>query len=193
MAAQPSHRTRHAPCGSWPLAHVFYEFGRRAARTVGHLFRAKHRIGGAATHGSRNSRAIPRAWAAPRRPHWPRICGLIQGDGRRSSSQAFKDFAFVLSLVPELKGWTGNQKRMLVETIRAKVSADEAGYLRLLQRHTALKEALVRLGSTTGSAAFGARTCFHFPQPMLAIMNKASSESSCRADAAVRCCSVLSH
>ena len=60
---------------------------------------------------------------------------------------AFKDFAFVLSLVPELKGWSSDQKQALVEIIRAKVSADEADYLRLLQRHHALKEALVRLGS----------------------------------------------
>ncbi|HEX8812262.1 MAG TPA: hypothetical protein VF742_09750 [Terracidiphilus sp.] len=61
---------------------------------------------------------------------------------------AFEDFAFVLSLVPDLRSWTGIQKRRLIEIIRAKVSADESDYLRLLQLHTTLKEALLRLGST---------------------------------------------
>ena len=60
---------------------------------------------------------------------------------------AFEDFAFVLSLVPELAKWAGKQKQALIEMIRAKVSADESDYLRLLQQHSALKEALVRLGS----------------------------------------------
>jgi hypothetical protein len=56
-----------------------------------------------------------------------------------------------MSLVPELKSWTSDQRQALTAIIRAKVSANEADYLRLLQRHHALKEALVRLGSTTES------------------------------------------
>jgi hypothetical protein len=41
---------------------------------------------------------------------------------------------------------------MLVEIVRAKVSADESDYLRLLQGHPALKEALVKLGSAPDAA-----------------------------------------
>jgi hypothetical protein len=68
-------------------------------------------------------------------------------DPRKSSAveqMAFKDFAFVLSLVPDLKSWTANQKQALVAIIRAKVAADESAYLRLLQRHELLKQTLVR-------------------------------------------------
>ncbi len=61
---------------------------------------------------------------------------------------AFEDFAFVLSLVPELRRWTASQKQALTQIILAKVSEDESDYLRLLQRHDPLKEALVRLGSS---------------------------------------------
>ena len=39
------------------------------------------------------------------------------------------------------------QKQALVDIIRAKVSADERKYLRLLQQHQALKEIVLRLGS----------------------------------------------
>ena len=64
----------------------------------------------------------------------------------------FKDFAFVLSLVPELKSWTANQKQALIAITRAKVAADESAYLRLLQRHELLKQTLVRLGRGTLAA-----------------------------------------
>jgi hypothetical protein len=52
-----------------------------------------------------------------------------------------------LSLAPELTQWTNLQKQALVDIIRAKVSADERKYLRLLQQHQRLKERVLRLGS----------------------------------------------
>ncbi len=60
---------------------------------------------------------------------------------------AFEEFALVLSLVPELARWPEHQKQALIEIIRAKVSANEANYLRLTQKHEPLKEAMLRLGS----------------------------------------------
>ena len=60
---------------------------------------------------------------------------------------AFENFASVLSLAPELRQWTNLQKQALVDIIRAKVSADESKYLRLLQQHRGLKEIVLRLGS----------------------------------------------
>ena len=56
---------------------------------------------------------------------------------------AFESFASVLSLAPELTQWTPSQKRSLVDIIRAKVSADESKYLRLLQHHRGLKEMIL--------------------------------------------------
>ncbi len=65
---------------------------------------------------------------------------------------AFKDFAPVLSLVPELKRWSAAEKEAVIEIIRAKVGADEADYLRCLQAHAALRNAFLRLGSARGAA-----------------------------------------
>jgi hypothetical protein len=62
--------------------------------------------------------------------------------------EAFEDFACVLSLVPELTSWTSAQKQALTQIILAKATADESDYLRLLQRHDALKVALLTLGSS---------------------------------------------
>jgi hypothetical protein len=60
---------------------------------------------------------------------------------------AFADFALVLALVPEVKGWSNREKKSLAEIIRAKVGGSEAGYLRLTQGHERLKQAMLRLGS----------------------------------------------
>ena len=65
---------------------------------------------------------------------------------------AFEDFAFALSLVPELKRWTPNQKQALTQIILAKVLGDESDYLRRLQQHDALKAAFVNLGSSRPAA-----------------------------------------
>ena len=61
---------------------------------------------------------------------------------------AFENFALVLSLAPEFSEWAETQKQALVEIIRAKAAPDEANYLRLLQQHHALREIILRLGST---------------------------------------------
>jgi len=65
---------------------------------------------------------------------------------------AFETFASVLSLAPELTQWTNLQKQALVDIIRAKGSADERKYLRLLQQHRQLKEIVLRLGSERPTA-----------------------------------------
>lgn len=60
---------------------------------------------------------------------------------------AFGNFAVVLDLAPEIANWTKLQKQTLLKAIRAKASSDETEYLRLLQRHDALKQIFLRLGS----------------------------------------------
>src|SRR5271165_4564566 len=149
IAGQRAYRTPARTLRKLAAAHVFYEFGDGprglwdtfSVRNVG---LAVQRRMAEEFNGDPESmgRAASAALAASLRVNPSRWKPLEQ--------QAFKDFAFVLSLVPELKGWTGYRKRALVEVIRAKVSADESDYLRLLQQHHPLKEALVRLGSTTG-------------------------------------------
>jgi len=60
---------------------------------------------------------------------------------------SFENFALVLSLVPSLSSWSGEEKRALLKIIRAKSAANEMHYARLLQKHRRLREALLELGS----------------------------------------------
>jgi hypothetical protein len=69
------------------------------------------------------------------------------GTWSRVEQSAFETFASVLLLAPALRQWTNAQKQALVDIIRAKGSADESKYLRLLQQHRGLKEIVLRLGS----------------------------------------------
>jgi hypothetical protein len=59
----------------------------------------------------------------------------------------FDNFAFVLSLVPELDHWTRAQKQAVVDIIRAKAGASEVPYLQRLQQHEFLRKSVLRLGS----------------------------------------------
>jgi hypothetical protein len=56
----------------------------------------------------------------------------------------------VSSLISDLGRWSVEEKRGLVKVIQAKASADEARYLRLMQKHPRLRRAIIKLGS--GSA-----------------------------------------
>jgi hypothetical protein len=61
--------------------------------------------------------------------------------------RAFGELALVLDLIPNLRRWSREEKDGLVAIIRAKARGVESRYLRLLQRHTRLRAALIRLGS----------------------------------------------
>jgi len=74
-----------------------------------------------------------------------------------SEKLAFENFAMVLLSAPEFGEWTDAQRQALLEIIRAKAAPDEADYLRLLQQHHALRELILRLGSS-GSGSLRSRT-----------------------------------
>jgi hypothetical protein len=151
MAAQLTHRTSARTLRKLAAGHVFYEFGSGQhgqwdTFSVRNIGLAVQRRMAAEFDGDPESmcRACSAMLATKLRVNPRRWSALEQS--------AFKDFAFVMSLVPELRSWTNDQKQALAAIIRAKVSANEANYLRLLQRHDALREALVRLGSAAGEA-----------------------------------------
>ena len=62
-------------------------------------------------------------------------------------SRAFKDFAVVLTLVADLPKWTREERQSLAQLIKAKATHDDATYVRLLQKHSRLRTALLKLGS----------------------------------------------
>lgn len=70
---------------------------------------------------------------------------------------SFENFAMIAALIPELKSWPGSEKNGLLQVIRAKSGADEMRYLHLLQAHTRLRDAMLKLGSNLWLAAATAK------------------------------------
>lgn len=73
--------------------------------------------------------------------------GVKTAGWKRLERQAFENLALLLALIPNLSLWTKDEKDAVVRIIQAKVGAEEARYLRLLQKHQKLKDEIVRLGS----------------------------------------------
>jgi hypothetical protein len=53
----------------------------------------------------------------------------------------------VFALVPDVEGWSKDEKELARQIIAAKLCGDERRYLRLLQRHKRLREAIIKIGS----------------------------------------------
>ncbi len=67
--------------------------------------------------------------------------------GLRGDPEALSDFAVVLDSIPGVGGWSVEEKRSMVQIIRAKTGADETKYLKLMQNQPRFRAELVRLGS----------------------------------------------
>ena len=60
---------------------------------------------------------------------------------------ALEHLALPLAMIPDFERWNDSQKQLAAQIIRAKAGNDEARYLKLMQKHAALRRALIRLGS----------------------------------------------
>jgi hypothetical protein len=56
----------------------------------------------------------------------------------------------LLRAIPDFSAWTAKEKASAALIVRAKHGSDEARYLRLMQRHTRLRAAALKLGSSRG-------------------------------------------
>jgi len=65
------------------------------------------------------------------------------------SNKTFIEFAVVLLLIPDLKRWSDAEKALLSRVILQKCRGDEGRYLRLMQKHARLRDALINLGSSS--------------------------------------------
>jgi len=151
MARDPAHRTSAATLRKLAAGHVFYEFG-EGARGQWDRF------------STRNIGFAVERWMAsrfqgdPKKMYAAAIAAVSQALDVDSEAlnplerSAFKDFAPVLSLVPDLERWSAAEKAAVIEIIRAKVAPDEADYRRCLQGHAALRNAFLRLGSARDAA-----------------------------------------
>jgi hypothetical protein len=119
-------RTEHGSWDRWHVRNLGLAVNRRMRQESG---------GDAARHRERARRRV----AA--------VLGRSASRFAEREGKAFEDFALVLDLVPDLRRWTASEKTGVLEIVRAKAGRDERSYLRLLQRHSRLRGALLRLGS----------------------------------------------
>ena len=73
--------------------------------------------------------------------------GLRANTLNENERRAFEDWSLVLSLIPDLDGWSKDEKTDLLNVIRAKAGADESRFVRLMQNHAKLREEIIGLGS----------------------------------------------
>jgi len=146
IAARPGYRTPAATLRKLAAGHVFYELP-GAEIGAWDRFRVRHL-------GFRVNRYMAERFAGDsgrmRRVTTDRLARALGVDASRFSQPeraALEDFAVVLALVPDFPRWSAGERGKLAAIIRAKASADEARYVRLLQSHPRLRAAMLRLGT----------------------------------------------
>jgi hypothetical protein len=60
---------------------------------------------------------------------------------------ALENLALVLATIPGIEQWNAEEKQLAAMIVRAKAGRDEAVYLTRMQRHSRLREGLIRLGA----------------------------------------------
>ena len=85
-----------------------------------------------------------------RRGDWDhfRIRNLALRCTQRQKDGAGDPLALVLRTIPDFKSWPATEKAGVNAIVRAKHNPEEWRYLRLMQRHSRLRAAMLRLGST---------------------------------------------
>jgi hypothetical protein len=152
IAANKNHRTSPSALRRLAAGHVFYELDQQpqgrwdtfSTRNIG--FAVQRLMAGNFGGNAQVMRRLASETVA-------KILHLDLTSWRPLEKTAFENFALVVSLAPEFSEWAEAQKQALVEIIRAKVAPDEAEYLRLLQQHHALRDLILRLGSTRDRAS----------------------------------------
>ena len=67
-------------------------------------------------------------------------------DWSATHKRSVESQSLVLAMIPDLKSWSSEQKGLATRIIDAKAGNDEALYLKLMQKHAAFRDALMRLG-----------------------------------------------
>jgi len=154
MSRDPNHRTSAQTLRKLAEGHIFFEFG---SREPGRWDTFSTRNIGLRVQGKM---ALDYAGDAPkmRQATSSRLAQVLNVSLSSLDTRerwVFDNFAVTLSLVRDLKRWKPDEKRLLVEIIRAKAGLTETRYLRLLEQHARLRGALLELGSArqpTGTA-----------------------------------------
>jgi hypothetical protein len=115
--------------GEWDRFHM-RNLGLTAARQVG----AQHE-GDAERARSRSTKQVERS------------LGLDTSEWNNDERKALEGLSLVLALIPDLPRWSDEEKGAVARITRAKSGSDETRYLRLMQKHSRLRRAIIELGS----------------------------------------------
>jgi hypothetical protein len=146
MTADPRHRTTPRTLRKLAAGHVFYDCD-PSQRGAWDTFSTRN-LGFAV--GRRTAEEFAGDWSRMRDVYRAALATILTVDPSSWDSPAqtaFDNFAALLSLIPEVARWLPEEKQALLSVIRAKTGAEETEYLRLLQQHQRLRDAVLRLGS----------------------------------------------
>ena len=148
IASRKGYRTNAPTLRRLASGHVLYEAPSKAAR-AGEWDRFHVRnLGLAVTRrAARGFNGDTDKLRAASAAEVTRALGASREEFDEETARAFSNFALVLSLVPDLDAWPREDKRAVVQIVRAKAGRDETAYLRLLRRHTRLRRAIIALGT----------------------------------------------
>lgn len=76
-----------------------------------------------------------------------RALSIRPGGWSDAEKAALANLALPIAMIPDLSRWDDSQRQLAVQIFRAKAGNNEARYLKLMQKHAALRRALIRLGS----------------------------------------------
>jgi len=147
IAKTPGYRTPARTLRKLAAEHVFYEFGDKP-RGLWDGFSIRNIGFAVERHMAEKFKGDPERMREAAVASLARELGADLRKWMPLERAAFGDFALVLALAPEVRGWSGREKERLAEIIRAKVGASEVEYLRLTQGHGRLKQVMLRLGSS---------------------------------------------
>jgi hypothetical protein len=151
IAKDPSHRSSPKVLERLVTANLLYEIEPKSAgdwdrfhvRNVGLAVQQRMavRYGGDAVRARRQ--AVARI---------SRLLGARTARWSATERRAFENLALVFDGIPDLARWAPEERSALVPIAREKGGREEIRYLRLLQKHGRLREALIRIGSRRSSS-----------------------------------------
>ncbi len=76
-----------------------------------------------------------------------RALGMREEKWKKSELNSLVGLGMVMALIPDLDQWSISEKLAATQIIRAKAGSDESQYLKLMQRHSRLRQEMIRIGT----------------------------------------------
>ena len=142
----PGHRTSVATLRKLAAGHMLFDLFKNESRHLWDKFEARN-IGFAVQR--RMAREFDGNAEAIQEQSLDFVKRALRVNGRSwndSEHAALRNLSLVLAMIPGLEEWNADQKLLATRIIRAKGGRDEALYLKLMQKHAALRDAFMQFG-----------------------------------------------